>query len=50
MARDGSIAAKVFAIASSRAELPDVGTAGDIGSGTSPGGTSALSTALKIEI
>lgn len=50
LARDGSMAARVFAIASSRAELPEVGTAGDIGRGTSPGGTSALRTALKIAI
>lgn len=45
LARLGSIAARVLAIASSKAELP-VWFDGDIGKGTSPGGTSALSAAL----
>lgn len=48
LASDGSIAAKVLAIASSRAELPEVATDGDAGKGTSLGGKgSGASAALQ---
>lgn len=48
LAKLGSMAARVFAIASSRAELPVVEmVAGDMGRGTSPGGISAFRAALK---
>lgn len=47
LTREGSMAARVLAMASSNAEEPPAGAPGDPGSGTSPGGRSPFRAILK---